>query len=288
MATTRAFQLSTVSCGDFNLAGYSVAGEETVICAPELDVVFDIGRAPRECLAINHLLLSHGHIDHAAGIGYYFSQRDFQGISGGTALVPQALVDPLNGLMAAWARVEGHASPHRIIGMDPGDDFEIRRNLIARAFATRHVGPTLGFSVIDVRYKLKEEFFGLEGPELVELKQKGVEITRRLEVPLVSYLGDTAKANYSELPHVRDSRVLLIECTFFDDEHVRRARLGKHMHVNDLAAVLEGMNNEKVILTHLTRRTYMSAARKQLRKTLSDEQLERIVFLMSRKYIESD
>lgn len=284
----RPFQLSTIECEGFTLAGYSVAGEETVICVPELDVVFDIGRAPRETLAINHVLLSHGHMDHAAGIGYYFSQRDFQGISGGTALVPAPLVAPLRALMAAWAKVEGHPSPHKLVGMAPGDDYEIRRNLLARAFATRHVNATLGFSVIDVRQKLKSEFLGLDSPAIVELKKKGVEISHRIEVPLVTYLGDTGKKNYSDIPCVRDSKVLLLECTFFDDDHVKRARLGKHIHVKDLAEVLEGMNNERIILTHVTRRTHMGMARKVLRKTLSTDQLEKICFLMSRKYIEAE
>ena len=76
---TRAFKLSCMDFDDFTLAGYSVAGEESVIVAGELDVVFDIGRCPREAMRVNHVLLSHGHMDHAAGIAYYFSQRDFQG-----------------------------------------------------------------------------------------------------------------------------------------------------------------------------------------------------------------
>lgn len=88
------FQLSTIDCGDFTLQGYSVAGEESVVCVPELDVVFDIGRAPRECLSINHVLLTHGHMDHSAGIGYYFSQRDFQGIAGARPWCPSRWPSP--------------------------------------------------------------------------------------------------------------------------------------------------------------------------------------------------
>jgi ribonuclease Z len=169
-----------------------------------------------------------------------------------------------------------------------GQDYEIRRNLVARAFDTRHVGPTLGYSVIDVRQKLHEQYLGLSGPEIVALKKKGVEITRRLEVPLVSYMGDTARSNYSELPHVRDSKVLLIECTFFEDDHLRRARLGKHLHVTDLPEVLEGMRNEKVVLTHVTRRTFMAEARHKLKQVLKKEQLEKVVFLMGKKQVEED
>jgi ribonuclease Z len=273
---------------DFSIVGYSVAGEESVILVPELDIVFDIGKCPREALRINHVLLTHGHMDHAAGIAYYFSQRDFQGISGGTALVPKGLVGPLETLMSAVAGVEGHPSPHKFVGMSDGEDCEIRRGLLARAFATRHVGACLGYSIIDVRQKLKSEFADKTGPELVELKKQGTQIVNRVEIPLVAYLGDTAKGNYMDLPYVRQAKVLLIECTFFDPDHVKRARAGKHIHVIDLPEVLEGTDNEKIVLTHVTRRTNMAAAKKILKKALKKETLEKVTFLMSRKYIEED
>ncbi len=128
----------------------------------------------------------------------------------------------------------------------------------------------------------------MTGREIVALKSKGVEITNRLEVPLVAYLGDTARANYSRLPHVAKARALLIECTFFDADHTRRAKLGKHLHVDDLPEVLEGMENERIILIHVTRRTNMTEARKMLRKALRKDILERVTFLMSRKYVEED
>ena len=284
----RPYRLSQIQIEDFSLAGYSVAGEESVIVAPELDCVFDIGRCPREALTVNHLLLSHGHMDHVAGLPYYFAQRDFQGVEGGTALVPAALVDPLEDLMRAWGRVEGHVPPHRFVGVRPGDDYEIRRGLVARAFNTRHIAASLGFSVIDVRHKLKEEFQGLTGPQIVELKNKGVEITNRVEFPLVAYLGDTAKADYADLPHVAHARALLIECTFYDADHIKRARAGRHLHVRDLRAVLEGMRNEHIIIVHVTRRTSIADARKILRKTLSKDVLERTSFLMSGRHVPQD
>lgn len=284
----RPYRLSQLKVGDLTLAGYSVAGEESVIIAPELDCAFDIGRCPSQALPINHVLLSHGHMDHSAGIVYYFAQRDFQGIGNGTALVPAHLAGPLEDLMTAWGRVEGHVPPHNFVPMKQGDDYEIHRNLIVRAFRTRHVRGSLGFSVIDVRKKLKDEFHGLSGPEIVEVKKRGVDVTRRVEIPLVAFLGDTAAANYAELPHVADARALLLECTFFEEDHVSRARAGKHLHVSDLAGVLEGMNNERIIIIHVTRRTNMAAARKLLKKTLPKDTLERVTFLMSRAHVSDD
>ena len=284
----RSYKLSQIDLGDFTLAGYSVAGEETVVIAPELDCAFDIGKCPREALTVNHVLLSHAHADHFAGLPYYFAQRDFQGNAGGVAIVPAGLVKPLEELMRAWGRVEGHVPPFKFVGVTDGDEYEVRRGLLARAFSTFHAAGSLGFALVDVRQKLKEEYLGLSGPEIVELKKKGVRITRRLEVPLVAYLCDTGKANYSHLPHVAQARALLIECTFFDGEHTERARLGKHLHVDDLPEVLDGMRNEHIIICHVTRRTNMAEARKILRKTLPKETLDRIKFLMSREYIEED
>lgn len=284
----RPYRLSQMEMGEFSLAGYSVAGEESIIIAPELDCCFDIGKCPREALAVNHVLLSHGHADHVAGVLYYFAQRDFQGIAGGTVLAPAELVGPLGELMAAWGRVEGHVPPHKFVGMTAGEDFEIRRGLIARTFEVRHTTVSLGYSVIEIRQKLKPEYMGMPGPQIVELKNKGVQVTDRVEMPLVAYLGDTAAANYSALPHVANARALLIECTFFDEEHTTRARAGKHLHVNDLPAVLEGMNNEHIIIVHVTRRTNMAAARKILREKLKPEIHDRVKFLMSAKHIEED
>ncbi len=284
----RPYILSQLDMGEFTIAGYSVAGEESVFITPELDCCFDIGKCPREALTVNNVLLTHGHMDHVAGLPYYFSQRDFQGIANGTAFVPVPLVDPLEDLMRAIGRVEGHVPPHRFVGVKDGEDVEIRRGLVARVFATRHIRGSVGFTLIDVRRKLKEEYLGLSGPQIVELKNKGVEITRREEYPLVSYLGDTGEADYSRLDHVANARVLLVECTFFEEEHMDRARNGKHIHARNLPAVLEGMNNEKIVIVHVTRRTNMSLARRTLRKTLRKDILDRVTFLMSRKYIEAD
>ncbi|MHC4258768.1 MAG: hypothetical protein ACYSUH_10480 [Planctomycetota bacterium] len=59
--------LAKISIDDLDVLGYSVAGEETVIGMPQLDVCFDIGKAPDQLIALNHVLLTHGHMDHAHG-----------------------------------------------------------------------------------------------------------------------------------------------------------------------------------------------------------------------------
>ena len=63
-----------------------VAGEETVVQVPEWNVCFDFGRAPHFALTSDIVCLSHGHMDHVAGVGYFLSQRFFQGMKPATVL----------------------------------------------------------------------------------------------------------------------------------------------------------------------------------------------------------
>lgn len=268
--------------GGIRLLGYSLAGEETVIIAPELNVAFDIGRAPREVVAIDHICLSHGHMDHAAGIAYYFSQRAFLGNSPGAVIVHPELVEPVRNVIRAWAALEGHLSPHNVVGLEPGSDYEIRRNLVVRAFPVNHGPRCLGFAVIEKRHKLNPRYQGMTAQQIVALKRKGVEVNVHFEVPLIAYCGDTADGEFLDLDYVRNARILLIECTFIDREHVYRARAGRHLHLIDLPRILPRLRNPHVVLTHLTRRTGLREARRRIRELVEPGDLPRLTFLMER------
>jgi ribonuclease Z len=266
--------------GDIKLVGYSVAGEETVIAAPELNVCFDVGRAPPEMLSVDHVFLTHGHMDHSAGLAYYFSQRNFVGNAPGCVIAPKTLVQPIRDLMTVWGRIEGHVSPNKVVGMSDGETYEIRRGLITRAFDVNHRVAALGYCIIDVRHKLKSEFADRSGPELVALKKQGVVIEHQVEIPLIAYAGDTAEGNWIDLEMVRGAKVLILECTFFDAEHVRRAREGYHLHVRDVARMLLNLPNEHIVVHHVTRRTGIGEAKRALSGLVGKEIMERVTFMM--------
>ena len=276
--------MTRLTLGALEIAGYSVGGEETVVAAPELNVCFDVGKAPEEILSIDHVLLSHGHMDHAAGIAYYLSQRDFREMAAGTVLLPTRLAGPLEGLLDCWGRIDGTRPPANIVGMEPGEEYELRRNLFALAFATNHGADSLGFTIMERRQKLKSEYQDLAGPEIARLRKSGEQVTYTMNLPLVTYLGDTMGGDFEQLACVRHSQVLIAECTFFDPEHRTRARAGKHYHFDELAAVLESMENEYIVLTHLSRRTELAAAKKIVQDRLSPETAAKVRFLMDRSH----
>src|SRR5262245_1685831 len=74
----RSGQVGFLYIPPYRVQGVSIAGEQTVVQVPELDVCFDIGLCPRIALSSPYVALSHGHMDHVGGLPYYFSQRMFQ------------------------------------------------------------------------------------------------------------------------------------------------------------------------------------------------------------------
>ena len=265
------------------LTGYSVAGEETVISIPEMNLCFDIGRCPEHALLMDNLFLSHGHMDHAAGLGYYFSQRNFREMAPGKVFLTERLKDDLEQLLDIWGRIDGQRPPAEIIVVSPGEEYEIRRGLIAKVFETNHCRESVGFTIIDRRHKLKEEYKCLEGPEIAKLRMAGEDITYILDVPLVTYLGDTMAGSFEELDYIKQSKILLVECTFIDPDHVDRANAGRHYHIEHLAEVLKNYDNDHIVLTHLSRRTDIRDAKKRVNALFDPEVLEKITFFMDRR-----
>ena len=268
--------------GGTPILGFSRAGEESVVAASAYNVCFDVGRAPREIISIDNVCLSHGHMDHAAGVAYYFSQRHFIGNPPGRVIVHRSLAQLIQKLMDVWADIEGHPSPGQVYGVEALEDVPIRRGLLVRPFGVNHGRDSLGYTIIECRHKLKPEFHGKTGPQLVALKRQDIEIEDRIEVPILTYTGDTAIGRFLDFDFVRNSAGVLLECTFFDPDHLERARAGRHIHVEDLPQVLSAIPDGEIMLTHLTRRTDLRLAKRLLQRVIKHDDLARVSFLMER------
>ncbi|MFM9169861.1 MAG: MBL fold metallo-hydrolase [Phycisphaerales bacterium] len=277
-------RLGFVYSSPYRIQGISVAGEQAVVHVPELDVCFDVGLCPRAILPTPTIALSHTHMDHVGGLPYWFSQRFFQKMPGtARCLVHPKMAEPLRRMMAAWVDLERQRTPHEIVAIEPDTEFQLRPNVVVRAIEVSHTTPALGFVAIERRSKLRDEFHGLPQDRLRELRAQGIEITRTVEIPLVAYTGDTEPGDFLLREEFRRAQVVITECTFFEDEHRDRAKIGKHLHVEDLRPLLEAWEARDVVIVHVSRRTLLPFARTRLEEVAGKARAESIHLLMDHK-----
>ena len=295
---SREGQLGFLYVPPYRVQGISVAGEQTVIQIPELDLVFDMGQCTRASLSSPTVALSHAHMDHLGGLPYWFSQRYFQKIGGETHMpdgadgkprvpVGRCVCHPelephLRAMMRAWEPLERQRTPFEIVALAPESDLEIKNNILLRAVATKHTVPSLGFAVLERRSKLKEEYRDLPQEMLRDLRSRGTEITRMMDIPLIAYTGDTAPGEYLVRDEFADAKIMIAECTFFEPDHGDRARTGMHLHIDDIIRMLPVWKAEAIVLVHASRRTTIHYARERI-EALAGADAARIHLLMDHR-----
>ena len=148
--------------------------------------------------------------------------------------VPAESLDDVKKLMLIMQRLDRGRQIADVRGLSAGQEIELGRNHVAGVFDMVHTIPSRGLLVWERRHKLKEEFVGLPGEKIKELRLSGVAVTREMRIPLVAYTGDTAPAGLDNNPAFFDAKILITELSFIRASH-RRDKIHKfgHMHLDD-------------------------------------------------------
>lgn len=260
--------------------GLTRAGTGTCIAVPDLDICFDVATGPFGILPINNFFLSHGHLDHAAGVPYIISQRALNGLKPPRFFMPKELVDPLTQILRLWEKIEDHQYEFEFVGMTAGQEVAYDKNHILRTFKTVHRIPSLGASVVRRRKKLKAEFTPLSREEIIAKKKSGVEIEEWREEVLVSFTGDTQIEFLHDAGAPLDSQLLFMEVTYYDDKKsVESARKWGHIHVDELIPLLQRLRCGHVVLIHPSTRYSAPEAKAWAQRKIPKEWWSRVSLL---------
>ncbi|XP_010416325.1 PREDICTED: nuclear ribonuclease Z [Camelina sativa] len=241
----------------YPIEGLSIGGHETCIIFPSLRIAFDIGRCPHRAISQDFLFISHSHMDHIGGLPMYVATRGLYKMKPPTIIVPKSIKETVESLFEVHRKLDSSELKHNLVGLDIGEEFIIRKDLKVKAFKTYHVIQSQGYVVYSTKYKLKQEYIGLSGNEIKNLKVSGVEITNSITTPEVAFTGDTTSDFVVDENNddVLKAKVLVMESTFLDDSvSVEHARDYGHIHLSEIVNHAEKFENKAILLIHFSAR----------------------------------
>ena len=262
-----------------SLQGVSSGSKATCLWSNELDVLFDIGIFSRNAVARNHLLLSHAHIDHSAGLVYYLSQRKLLSMPQANLYVPEKTQHDFQSIIEAWQRLDGINYDFRLIPVEPNKKYSLKTGYHFIAYPVKHRVPALGYTIFEEKRKLKAKYLQLEPKEIIKLRRDKVAIFEYLNIPLISYLGDCTFDSFIQNPIFRRSRYLILESTFIDKKKsCQHARKWGHIHLDEIFAdPAYFKHNEKIIVIHFSCRYGQNYIQKIVKKNCPPRLAEKIL-----------
>lgn len=247
--------LTEVQAGRYTVRGASLGGMYTALHVPELDVLLDVGTALRGGCAAGTLFLSHAHVDHIGALPALLGMRGLCGVKKPLRVVaPTEVAEHLHEALNAFGSMHRWPLEVDAVAMEPGDELQLRRDLIVRAFRTWHPVPALGYLFLRRVQKLRPEFADLPGPEIGRRRRAGdTELFTTAEHHELAYATDTLPRVLETTPELLDTRTLILECTFLDDrKSVEAARAGCHIHLDELLPWAPKLQNEALVLMHFS------------------------------------
>lgn len=258
--------------------GYSRAAVQTYWRVPELKIGFDLGLQPWAFMTTRTWAVSHTHLDHIAALPVYVARRRLMRMPTPTIYLPSSAVGDVQELLDIFQKLDRGRLPCTLVGCDPGQEFDLSRELVLSTYETHHTLPSLGYTVWERRKKLLPQYHGLPGDQIRDLRLSGVDVTQEIRTPIISYLGDSNPKAFDENAELYQARILIMEITFTAPGH-RRDKIHKfgHIHLDDVLERADLFENELIIASHFSTRYHDDQIQRSVAKKIPDRLRERLL-----------
>lgn len=251
-----------------DITSFSTARISTWHYISNYNLLFDVGDGVAMALhdkmpSIKHIFLSHGDPDHISSL-----VRVCELIPKHTPpfIYYPADCERIKELMNFAIKFSKKPIRKYWIPIRDGDTISLNNNTVVKCFRNNHIKGnkdlSFSFKIYDVRKKLKSEYIGKTGIELVQIKKEfGADsITNTIYTGLLGYSGD-CKMNIN---HWKDVPRLIHECTYLTRDVENSHHL--HTYLDELYSLYNNSNIQNVIISHLSSRYSNFTIDKYIRK----------------------
>ncbi|QLY24151.1 MBL fold metallo-hydrolase [Bdellovibrio sp. KM01] len=267
----------------YKFHGLSLSGIRTAIAMPELYLSFDVAQGFPYLLNLKKFFISHGHLDHAAGIPYIISQKAMTSQNAAQFYMPGTLVEPMTNIMREWEKIEGHQYKFEFIPVNADDEIEINQQNYVKVFPTTHRIESFGYTLFETSKKLRADLQGKSQEDIVNLRRKGEDVNEIHHHPMVTFTGDTQIEFLDVRPWVKKSKILIMESTYLDDRKtIANAREWGHTHLDEIIPRLDEIESEQIVLIHISSRYSDAEALRLIKSRIPEKHQARIVLFPGR------
>jgi ribonuclease Z len=261
------------------IKGHSIAALKTGFYIPELKMMLDCG-VPSNFIP-NYIFITHGHADHSLNLPMSFVELNNKNNEYDKKVqiylpteITKMAYNSIHHFYIFSTSNPNHTrihSKYKLNGVSDGDRLELeikKKKIVVDIIKCDHTVPTVGYCFSEIRKKLKDEFIGLPGREIGEIRKSGIEINRSIEYPLFCYICDTTtKVLETYAGIIQKHKNIFIECSYLYDEHEKLVDENKHVHWKRLMPYVKKYSDKLFILFHFSKRY----TNDQIRKFFNNE-----------------
>ncbi len=279
------------------LWGHSKALYSTWVFYRPDHLLIDCGEGAASALGnggygIERVLLTHGHIDHIAGLpALLWTRAGGMGDTDKPLSIFYPAGDPSVALMRDYLLRSRRRWPFELswIELQPGDSIPLSGEPNAqharrvRAFETRHIRNqiTLGYQILETRRRLKPEFAALSPQEIGKLARDigSAGLSESFEAALVVWSGDSAPLRPED---AAGTEILMHEATILHDEDKKGQ---EHSALSEVLQLAAQARPRTLVLYHFSGRYRASEVREHVARSAREHKLECDVWCLVRDKI---